>query len=110
MPCRFWRPSHRCGNDRADRPDGIRSLGRQVSGKYNDSSEPVSVQFVGPSAIHSHSLDAPDSDQLYADIIAAAPIVGKSDQFFRCEMEILALAANRTHFRRIYRPMQTVRA
>src|SRR5579864_4518184 len=78
--------------------------------KQKDSSEPVSVQFVGPSAIHPHSLDAPDSDQLNADIIAAAPIIGKSDQFLCCEMEILVLAANRCHFRGIHHPVQTVRA
>ena len=70
----------------------------------------VSVQFIGTSAIHAHSLDAPDADQLNADIIVAAPIIGKSNQFFRGVMKVLPWPQMRGHFRGIHRAVQSVRA
>ena len=45
-----------------------------------------------------------------ADIIIAAPIVGKRDQFFRRGKQVRAVAAKRGHFRGFHRAVQTVRA
>ncbi len=68
----------------------------------------VSVQFVGTPAIHAHSLDVPNANQLNADIIAATPIIGKSNQFFRGLMKVHAMAANGGHFRSIHSAMQSI--
>ena len=56
------------------------------------------VQLIGPSPIHTHAFDIPDADQLNADIIVAAPFIGKRDQFLRGAMQVLAVAAERSHF------------
>src|SRR5580658_204938 len=48
-----------------------------------------SAQFVGPSAVHPHSLDTADADQLDAHIISAVFVVGKGDEFAGGDMQVL---------------------
>src|ERR1700743_3228787 len=68
------------------------------------------MQFIGPSAVHPHSLDAAHADQLYGDIVTAVTLIGEVDKFSGRGLQIRIPCYDLSHFLSLYGTVQAIAA